>query len=456
MVYYTWKSYKLKLEPFEIFRSLSEKRNCFFLDSCLNSRLLGRYSFLGCEPFEVVSLKQEAPFTKLRQLLDRCRIPQRKLPFPFFGGAVGYLSYDLGFVLEKKVDKGNKPESGLPDCFFGFYNTAIIIDNFCRRLYIAAVGLPEKNEHFAKAFCKDNIRRVEKLLLNCSQQKKTISPLKKYCRCELTPDFTKREYISAVKRAKEYIKDGDIYQVNLSQRFKAKSDVSGVEIYRRLRRISPTDFSAYFRAGDLEVISSSPERFLQLGQDKVVITRPMKGTRPRSGNKLLDKKLKETLLASAKDKAELTMIVDLERNDFGRVCDYGSIKVAKLRELEEYNTVYQTTATVEARLHKGKDRLDLLRACFPGGSITGCPKIRSMQIIEELEPSRRFIYTGSLGYLSFSGQMDFNILIRTILKKGSGISFGVGSGIVADSSPEEEYNEMLVKAKAMIQALNPL
>jgi len=179
----------------------------------------------------------------------------------------------------------------------------------------------------------------------------------------------------------------------------------------------------------------------------------MKGTRPRSRNRLDNLKAKKELLESAKDKAELIMIVDLERNDLGRVCNYDSIKVSTLRQLEEYNTVFQTTATVSGRLHRDKDRMDLLRACFPGGSITGCPKIRAMEIIEELEPSRRSIYTGSLGYLSFSGSMDLNILIRTILKKENKLYFSVGGGIVADSRPEDEYDETLVKARAMLEAI---
>ncbi|MBU1091101.1 MAG: anthranilate synthase component I family protein, partial [Candidatus Omnitrophica bacterium] len=183
-------------------------------------------------------------------------------------------------------------------------------------------------------------------------------------------------------------------------------------------------------------------------------TRPMKGTRPRGTTGRRDSLLRNQLLASSKDRAELTMIVDLERNDLGRVCKYDSIKVNKLRELEEYNTVFQTTATVSGSLHKNKDRIDLLRASFPGGSITGCPKLRAMEIIEELEPDRRCIYTGSLGYLSFSGNMDFNVLIRTILKRGNNLYFSVGGGIVADSQPEAEYRETLVKAKAMIGAIN--
>ncbi len=269
---------------------------------------------------------------------------------------------------------------------------------------------------------------------------------------QIKSNFTKQEYISKIKKAKEYIRQGDIYQVNLSQRFQGRVNLSSAEIYRRLRGLSPSYFSAYFDAGDFQILSSSPERFLKLERDTVV-TRPMKGTRPRGRNKSEDIRLKKQLLASGKDKAELMMIIDLERNDLGRVCGYNSISVEPLRELEEYRTVYQTTATVKGKLYKDKNRVDLLSACFPGGSVTGCPKIRAMEIIEELESSRRSIYTGSLGYLSFCGGMDFNILIRTILKKEDKVYFGAGGGIVADSKPEVEYEEALVKARAMIEAV---
>ncbi|MBI5144972.1 MAG: aminodeoxychorismate synthase component I [Candidatus Omnitrophica bacterium] len=301
---------------------------------------------------------------------------------------------------------------------------------------------------------KENFKERETLLEKISQEKDRGQGLSLGKQTtELKSSFTQEDYLAAVKKAKEYIKRGDIYQVNLSQEFRAQTDLSAFEIYERLRKKSPSCFSAYFGGRDFEILSSSPERFLKLEAD-LVFTRPMKGTRPRGENTREDKALKKELLNSPKDKAELTMIVDLERNDLGRVCSYNSIKVEALRELEEYATVFQTTANISGRLHKDKDRIDLLRACFPGGSITGCPKIRAMEIIDELEPQRRSIYTGALGYLSFSGGMDFNILIRTILKKGKEIYFGTGGGIVADSQPQAEYRETLVKAKAMTEAIN--
>ena len=455
MAYFTLKSYKLKTSPLEIFALLKNERNCFFLDSSLNrAPASGRYSFLGIEPFYVLEVRSQEPFTKLRQALSQYRISSRHCPLPFLGGAVGYLSYDLGFLLEKKLQKRISDDLKIPSCVFGFYNTAIIIDNLKKILYIFAAGFPEKRYGLAKTLCEANFKKIYNLLswriappkLNAKNKPKP-SPF------SLKSNFSKEDYLAAVKKAKRYIRAGDIYQVNLSQRFETKTKFLGFEIYQRLRQISPSHFGAYFDCGDFQIMSSSPERFLSL-RGNLVTTRPMKGTRGRSPDKLGDQKLKAELLKSVKDKAELTMIVDLERNDLGKVCSYSSVKVNRLRQLEEYATVFQTTATICGVLHQDKDRIDLLRACFPGGSITGCPKIRAMEIIEELEPHRRSIYTGSLGYLSFSGDMDFNILIRTILKKQERLYFGVGGGIVADSQAPQEYEETLIKAGAMMQAVS--
>jgi len=448
------KSYKLRLRPLEVFNLLKNQRNCFFLDSSLNSNYaLGRYSFLGIDPFYILETKNEDPFDKLRELLARYKIHKAKDNLPFLGGAVGFLAYDLGFVLEKKLKIHNPEDLLIPDCFLGFYNSVIIIDHLKKLLHISTLGFPEKKSSLAKALCESNFKKIYKLLNKVNSPSNSYKKRKSESLApELKCNFGKREYLLAVKKAKEYIKKGQIYQVNLSQRFETKTTSPSDEIYQRLRKISPSYFSAYFDAGEFQILSSSPERFLKL-EDRMVTTRPMKGTRPRAGNRANDRRLKKELLASNKDKAELIMIVDLERNDLGRVCSYDSIKVNSLRQLEEYSTVFQTTATVSGLLHKEKDRVDLLRASFPGGSITGCPKISAMEIIEELEPSRRSIYTGALGYLSFSGDMDFNILIRTILKKQERLYFGVGGGIVADSKPEEEYEETLVKARAMMEAI---
>lgn len=454
MVYYTWKSYKLTVDPFAIFKILAQGRHPFFLDSSMKCGSLGRYSFLGCDPFYVAKEKPGEPFDRLRGLLDNYKIATGANFPPFACGAVGYLDYDMGFLLEDKLKKIRRDDLGLPHYILNFYNLLFATDNLKKRLYILAVGFPEKKYRYAKALCESNLKKTVKLLsslesysLKAGLGAGNIPP------AVLESNFSRPDYLHTVKKAKEYIGKGDIYQINLSQRFQTESRLSALEIYERLRNLSPSCFSAYFDAGDFQILSSSPERFLKLEGD-IVTTRPMKGTRPRACDRRTDARLKNNLIHSAKDKAELNMIVDLERNDLGRVCSYGSVKVNRLRQVEKYKTVFQTTSDICGRLHERKDRIDLLRAAFPGGSITGCPKIRAMEIIEELEPSRRSIYTGALGYFSFCGNMDLNILIRTILKKKDRLYFGVGGGIVADSDPQAEYEETLVKARAMVEAIN--
>jgi para-aminobenzoate synthetase component 1 len=451
MAYYTWKSYKLKNDPWEIFCALGGEKNLFFLDSSLSNTKLGRFSFLGFAPFRVLAIRDELPFAKLREVLRQYQLKGLKTDIPFLGGAVGYLAYDLGFLLEKKVVPRPKSPVALPQAFFGFYNSVIVLDRQKRLLHIFCLGFPEKNYCLQKSLAGENLKKTIRLLAGARREERFPKARAKAA-TPLRSNFSRQDYLRAVRRAKDYIRAGDIYQVNLSQEFSAQTLHSAGEIYRRLRRLNPTPFAAYLDCLDFQVLSSSPERFLSLRGD-LVTTRPMKGTRPRSPDQRRDRALRKALLNSPKDKAELVMIVDLERNDLGRVCSYNTVRASQLRQMEAYRTVFQTTATVCARLHKGKDGLDLLAACFPGGSITGAPKIRAMQIIEELEPHRRSLYTGSLGYLSFSGDMDFNILIRTILKKNNSVRFAVGGGIVADSSPESEYQETLVKARAMTEAL---
>ena len=367
---------------------------------------------------------------------------------------MGYLGYDLGFQLEEKLERRSADDLGLQDCSLGFYNSILAVDHLRRRLYIICAGFPEKGTALQRALCRANLKKMERLL--CWAQEEKVSRDKARARISAAParaNFSRQEYIAAVQKAKGYIASGDIYQANLSQRFSGETDLSAAGIYLRLRSLSPADFCAYQDYGGFQLASSSPERFLRV-RGREVFTRPMKGTRPRGADAREDARLKAELAASPKDRAELMMITDLERNDLGRVCACHSVRVTQLRRIEQYRTVFQDTAGIRGELRPDKDRVDLLAACFPGGSITGCPKIRAMQVIEELEPQRRGIYTGCLGYLGFSGEMDFNILIRTILKLGRRFYFHSGGGIVADSRPEKEYEETLVKAKAMLHALN--
>ncbi|MCX5711933.1 MAG: aminodeoxychorismate synthase component I, partial [Candidatus Omnitrophica bacterium] len=428
--------YKVKKDAFELFKNLKSMRGNFLLDSSLNADAsLGRYSIIGCQPYRVLKGSELGLLDEIRLELDKNKVRQNALPF--CGGAVGYLAYDSG--------------NNVPAVYFAFYNSAIILDHVRQQLHLYSSGIPEKSGSLAKKLAEENFKRLAGICSMAESKKNTIRRFVNK-KIELRSNFSKEEYLRAVKKAKEYIRKGDIYQINLSQQFSGKTDLLALEIYHRLRKESPSYFSAFFDCGNFQIISSSPERFLKVDKGQVS-TRPMKGTRPRCLDPDRDRKLRQELLKSEKDKAELLMIVDLERNDLGRVCDYNSIKVSNLRQLEEYSTVFQVTATVEGRLHKSFDRIDLIRVSFPGGSITGCPKLRSIEIIKELEKTRRGIYTGCLGFLSFCGKMDMNILIRTILKKGKQVYFGCGGGIVADSQPQAEYDETLVKAKAIVSSL---
>ncbi|MFQ5680757.1 MAG: anthranilate synthase component I family protein [Candidatus Omnitrophota bacterium] len=437
----------------KIFSVLRDKPGLFFLDSSANTRGMGRYSFIGFDPaFKIVSTDGKDPFLALRDNLRKFRGMVSPITnIPFSCGFCGYLSYDLGMVTQGIVS-APEYDNTLPGAYFGFYDALIAWDRSLRRITIFSSGLPEKKSALRRLRAKKKLRQIVHLLSGLKTRPVDDVDLSPGTSGALRSNFGIEGYRKAVSRAKRYIADGEIYQINLSQRFQAKYNSDAIYLHRRLRKLFPAAFSAYLDCGRFQVVSSSPERFLRLRGDNVV-TRPMKGTRPRGKNKRQDALLRRELMLSDKDKAELLMIIDLSRNDLGRVCRYGSIKVSHLRELEKYNTVFQTTGQIEGVLHPDRDGVDLTRACFPGGSITGCPKIRAMQIISQLEPHPRNIYTGSLGYFDVSGNIDFNILIRTLLLKDGQVYFHSGGGIVADSQPGEEYEETLVKARAIIEAL---
>ncbi len=458
---------KLDFSPAQVYEIFKTSDYSFILDSGTHEYDLGEYAFMGGDPFLVVTSKgSDVKITYrdssdvlinadvlevIRKILSDYRIENNILPVPFCGGGVGYFSYDLGRTLEKILNKAEN-DINVPDCCLAFYDLVIAYSYSQNKFYVVSTGFPEKG-------LKGEKRAEERLKLVLGRLRALKG--KKFNNYivsssinggDIRSNFTKASYLRTVDRIKEYIAAGDIYQVNLSQRFTCDLCMDSFELYKCLTKINPAPFGGFLNFGEESIISVSPERFLCL-KDGVVRTRPMKGTRPRGKIKKEDERLKNDLLKSEKDKAELMMIVDLERNDIGRVCEYGSIYLESRRDIEKYSTVFQTTSTVRGRLSKGKDRIDLLKACFPGGSITGAPKIRAMEIIEELEPTRRGIYTGSLGYLSFSGEMDLNILIRTLVAKKNEIRFQVGGGIVADSDPESEYQETLDKAKALFSAL---
>jgi para-aminobenzoate synthetase component 1 len=364
---------------------------------------------------------------------------------------VGYFSYDLCHFIER-LPTTAIDDLQLPECYLAFYDAIVAFDHLKNRTYLVSTGFPELNEIKRQRRAEKRLGELKNMVLLCPPVSITENePSGK--NVVLKANFTHEGYLEAVAKAREYICAGDIFEVNLSQRFDAEMPLPPYELYKRLRRINPAPFANYFNFDGVSIVGSSPERFLKLTGDRVE-TRPIKGTRPRGRTPEEDKALAEGLLASIKDRAENMMIVDLERNDIGRVCHYGTVKVTELAILETYPTVFHLTSTVVGQLRQGKNRVELLKATFPGGSITGAPKIRSMEIIDELEPTRRSVYTGSLGYLGFNGDMDLDIVIRTIIVKDGRAYFQLGGAIVYDSVPESEYIETMDKGRALMQALN--
>lgn len=454
-----WRELHDPLPMEDIFHRLAHTPYSCFLDSSLVMERLGEYSFIGYQPFLVLSTRghrcrwrardgrdwdtAENPFAALRRALRSFRMDEEvgvpgELP-PFIGGGMGYLAYELGRYIERLPGRA-VDDLGLPELCFAFYDRVLAHDHRRGRTWLCVLHPVDPERVMEDALWWEG---AEPPVYPAPEVGEEVS---------FVSNFTRKEYLRAVRRVKEYIYAGDIYQANLSQRFQAPLREHPWVLYRRLRRLNAAPFAAYFNAVEGQVCSSSPERFLK-GEGSRVETRPIKGTRRRSDDPEEDRRLAEELQASAKDRAELSMIVDLERNDLGRVCSYGSVKVEEHAVIEHYATVHHLVSTVVGDLHPGRDVVDLLRASFPGGSITGAPKIRAMEIIDELEPTARSVYTGSIGYLGFNGNFDLNIAIRTIIVKGVAAYFQVGGGIVADSVPENEYQETLDKGKALFRSI---
>jgi para-aminobenzoate synthetase component 1 len=453
-------------EALRCFDGLAGRPFSFFLDSGMDPARLGRYSFLGSDPFLVLRSRSDSitmikdgveevvrgnPFDVLGGLLDTYTVDDAGVPVPFTGGAVGYFSYDLCHFIERLPSHATD-DLQLPECYLAFYDAIAAFDHKENTAYIISTGFPELDEVRRQRRAAARLLELKALIMRLPAfpEIEEMGPVKAI----LKANFSHKGYLEAVARAREYICAGDIFQVNLSQRFEAGLPLLPYDLYRRLRRINPAPFASYFNFDDVAIVGASPERFLKV-QGDMVETRPIKGTRPRGRTPAEDRELAGELMKSVKDRAENTMIVDLERNDLGRVCRYGSVRVTEHAILETYPTVFHLTSTVVGRLREGRGRIDLLKAAFPGGSITGAPKVRAMEIIDELEPTRRSVYTGSLGYLSFGGDMDLDIVIRTIIVKGGRAYFQVGGAVVYDSEPESEYIETLDKGKALMQALSP-
>ncbi|HEX4573891.1 MAG TPA: aminodeoxychorismate synthase component I [Gemmatimonadales bacterium] len=449
-----------------------------FLDSATDPEHLGRFSFLAADPVTAVRSKglltqqlidgtwirvDGDPLARVRALLAPHAVePSASLP-PFQGGAAGYIGYDWGGRLER-VPRPRRDDLAIPDVLLGLYDWVIAWDHPAGRAWVISTGLPETD-------AGRNARAAERLgavIDRLAARPSRARPVSRHGTHRagapsypvpdapgLRSNFTPGGYLDAVGRVIDYIVAGDIFQANLSQRLEAPLTGSPLQLYRRLRQRNPAPFAAFLDFGDVVVASSSPERFLRVHDGGHVETRPIKGTRPRGVGPEHDAALALALAESDKDRAENVMIVDLLRNDLSRVCRAGTVRVPELFALEHYATVHHLVSTVVGELLPGHDAVDLLRAAFPGGSITGAPKVRAMQIIAELEPTQRAVYCGAIGYVSVTGALDTSVVIRTYLVLGRDVYFQVGGGIVADSDPEQEYRETLDKARGLVAALAP-
>ncbi len=437
-----------------LFDRIAQQTWAVFLDSGHPNTQQGRYDVIAADPIctlltraesteisqaGISRSEQQDPFQLLQQQLDGLPIPgpqETGLPLPFRGGAIGYFAYDLARCIEK-LPALAKDEEQIPDMAVGIYDWALVVDH-------------QQQQSHLTGFC-DGEKRQQLIALFCQPPAPTPSPAFQVTG-HVSANMDQAAYNHAFERIQYYLKEGDCYQVNLTQRFAAPCRGDPWQAYQRLRQLNAAPFAAYLNLPDVQVLSSSPERFLKLC-DGQVETKPIKGTRPRKPDLLADQQQLAQLQHSPKDRAENLMIVDLLRNDLGKTCRKGSVRVPSLFAIESYATVHHLVSTVTGTLADDQQAVDLLKSCFPGGSITGAPKIRAMQIIEELEPHRRGLYCGAIGYISCDGNMDTNIAIRTLVHSHGSIRFWAGGGIVHDSIAAEEYQECFDKAAALLALL---
>jgi len=427
-----------------------------FLDSGQPHCDQGRYDIISSNPYvtlvtdgevtkiqtkDAIETSREDPLVLLKNLLDCQNATPEEVPFA--GGAIGYFSYDFSRSLEE-LPKLAKNEEDVPEIALGIYDWIVITDHQEKKTWL--IGQGNDPHTFA------NWAELKSRILN-------PNPIIEFEAFELTDEIKSNmnaeDYAKAFFKVKDYLRDGDCYQVNIAQRFSAHTLGSPWEFYKQLRVNHPAAFGAYVNNPYSTILSSSPESFLRTQSGKVE-TRPIKGTRPRSSNNDMDKALADELLDCGKDRAENLMIVDLMRNDLGRTCVPGTVKVDDLFKVESFPTVHHLVSTVSGELQPDKHPVDLIKTCFPPGSITGAPKIRSMEIIEELEPNTRGVAYGSVGYIGFNGDMNLNVAIRTLVHSDNQIRFWVGGGIVADSILEEEYQETLNKGAGLLKSLKEL
>jgi len=481
--------------PVSVYERFRTTKTLLF-ESVKGSETTGRYSFIAIEPFLEFKVKNSVvavscgeaagcndlqiidkrPLGRLRRLL--LSYPQEKDPRlpPFQGGAAGLISYDFVHYLER-LPRTATDDLQIPDAHFFLIDRLFAFDHVEGKAYAIvcpgarraglevleqwSTGTPVEDGHPdpSRAGMYDEAgeplrRMVDEYNRAGYDVEDEVIP-ERHGRADIVYEMTKGDYMDMVARAKEYIRAGDIFQANLSQRLSAGTGASPWRIYSILRLINPSPFSAFVDFGDYQIVSSSPERLIRL-KDGIAETRPIAGTRPRGTTAVEDERLRADLLLNEKERAEHIMLIDLERNDLGRVCSYGTVRVDELMITEDYSHVIHIVSNVRGVLSAGRDAFSLLRAAFPGGTITGVPKVRCMEIIDELEPVVRGPYTGSLGYIAFNGDMDMNIIIRTFVIKDGRAYVQAGAGIVADSVPEREYYESLKKAEALLSTIERL
>jgi anthranilate synthase component 1 len=436
----------------------------FLLESVTGGDKVARYSFIGAKPFltfrsngqswdvagQCAEKGDSDPIGKLRSLLGRYKsVHVDGLP-RLCGGAVGYFSYDSVRLFEKIPDK-NPGDRIVDEIFFGFYKDIIAFDNREHKLLLITTihtddGVPIEESY--KNACHSLGSLEDKLAVRLASSGITVHDVKEY-----SSTFTREQYETAVEKCKEYIRAGDIFQVVPSQRISVRVDANPFDLYRILRTVNPSPYMYFLSLAGATVVGSSPEMMVRV-ENGVVETRPIAGSRPRGRTETEDEQLAEELKKDPKEIAEHIMLVDLGRNDIGRVSEYGSVKVEEMMHVEQYSHVMHLVSNVSGRLRAGCDALDALFACFPAGTLSGAPKIRAMQIIDELEPVRRGTYGGALGYIDFSGSLDTCIVIRTVVCKDGMAYIQAGAGIVADSVPSTEYDESMNKARALLTAIN--
>jgi para-aminobenzoate synthetase component I len=467
-------------DPWDVARKLAHLPHLLFLDSSERGGERGRYSYVMAEPVrwsgpippnENVRFGVGTTFDNIPRLLrDQHRVVVPDLP-PFQGGLGFALGYELNRETEERVpapqfdDCGVDPIGGFSGV--GLYDWVISFDHAQRRAWLV-LQVTQYDPSPKQRATREKLKQLQQLLKGGSKKShrsperwNPVSSSELVSQHPLphhpgvTSNFSRDDYIEAVRKAVEYVHAGDVFQVNISQRLLAPMTEHPLDLYGRLRQVSPSPFGCYFDLGDFQIVSASPERFLQVNASGEVSTRPIKGTRPRGKTPAEDAALIHDLTTNPKDRAENVMIVDLLRNDLGRVCEYGSVTVPKVCEVESFSHVHHLVSEVRGKLRAGLTPFDLLRAAFPGGSVTGAPKVRAMEIIAELEPTARGPYCGSVGYIGFDGTMDTNILIRTFTAGRGWLQFPVGGGIVADSDPATEYEETLHKAAGLLKALKP-